>query len=436
MSNHEFLERLNGVFYITAEGSANCAQTQVNILKDVKNNKSRFIVGLPIGAVGDYIEVNNLQIKTCKFVKRKILNIFYISTVIFPHEENDLIEIVNGEDYKSVILNEFKTFPNDSGLIKLKEAKHTLTTKNTTACAIIGKGVDISFRPAKRDKLLHVVIDLLSVDIRCNIIGWNFITIDKESSVVLPKSNHYVFFNVKVAELNKKCYFSLDNMSIIMYKFCNEYTTDINRITGKWNELQFSDFRWYNKKQKMIECEPLENALIHVEENINSPVVITLNDVIINCDNWNTRFFTRHNLCGNVIPYSEGLKCAKCAQFLERDDNWWLLTTAHMNINGKRYNVKINDNAYVKLLNQIDLTLLNVDISTIESFYQFKKIIQDNPIDEINQLEELYLDFLEDKELVIKLKVMNNGKGGAWAISYEVMDILFESVENKKKTNH
>ena len=426
MSDQEFIELLNGVFYITTEGVTNCGQIRVNIIKNVKNNKSRFIEQLPIGNVGDYIKIDNLRIKTVKFVKRKILNIFYKSIVLFPVQENDLIEIIEDEKFQDLTLTEFKTYPNNSGFIKLKDAKEILTTKNTTPCAVIGKGINIELRPAKKEGLTHLVVDILSGSIRYNIIGWNFIDSKTGADIKIPDSDTYVFYNIKVGELNNKCYLNLENMSVILYKFCDEYQQDMKNITCKWNELHYNDFRWYRKQQSMVSYSKLEEALEHVNCNINSPVIISMDNVVFDSNKWITRFFIRHSECGNVTPYSVGLLCTKCHQSLEEDNNWWLLTTTTIQFNGKKFNVKINDTAHVKLLNQIDLDVLGVKIEKFTSFMHFKNTIKDNPIGSINELEELYVDYLDNIAVSIQLKVNNNEKGDIWAITYDVMDISFD----------
>ena len=425
MADQEFIETLNGIYFITAEGKANCTQVRVNIIKNIKNGKTRFFEELPVGDVGDIINIKNVQVKTSKCTKRKILNIYYRSLMIYPEEENDLFEHVDIEELGKMTLNEFKEYPNNSGLIKLKKADTMLKTRNTTACAVIGKGVNIGFRPSKRDGNSHLVIDVLSDKVRYNIIGWNFIETKNESINIIPVSNEYVFFNVKINVLNNKNFFNLDNTTVILYKFCDEYLKDIKNITGKWNELQFIDLRWYNKTKAMVEYGTLEEALEHIRTHINSPVVISIGDVIFDPDKWKTRLFTRHTVCGNVTPYSKGIECKKCHDYLEHDNNWWLLTTTAIELHGKRYYVKVNDMAYIKLLNQIDLGVLGEDIVEFTSFSHFKKTVQENPIDDINELEEQYVDFMEDKSVSIRLKVINNGKGDAWAISYEVMDIIF-----------
>ena len=100
---------------------------------------------------------------------------------MYPQEENDLVEIVDDEKCEHGNLYEFKKYPNNSGLIKLKDAETILTTKNATACVIIGKGVNVTYRPSKKEGISHLVLDVLSGKIRCNIIGWNFIETKNET---------------------------------------------------------------------------------------------------------------------------------------------------------------------------------------------------------------------------------------------------------------
>ena len=426
MSDQEFLERLNGLYYITCEGIADCGNTRVNVIKNVKNNKARFIEELPIGGVGDLIKINNLYVKTIKFVKRKIMNIFYRSAIMYPQEENDLIELAEDKECPNIRLDEFESYPNTSGLIKLRDTKVMLTTQNTTPCAVIGKGVDVSFRAAKKDGISHLVIDMLSGEVRCNVIGWNFIDTKDTATDFLPQVGEYLFYNIKVGVLNNKSYLNFDNMSIILFEFCDDYMKDIKRTTGEWNSLNYVDLRWYSKQRAILEYTTLEAALEHVNTHSNSPVSITINNVSFDIDKWKTRFFVRHTRCGEVTKYAEGLQCTKCHYCLDRDDDWWLLTNTKMELNGKKYNVNISDKAYTKILNQIDLSILNTSTSEFKSFNDFKTAIKDNPIDEINQLEELYVDFLDGKEFSIRLKITNNGKGGMWAISHVVSDIIFD----------
>ena len=427
MSDQEFLERLNGLFYITCEGVTNCGNVRVNIIKDVKSNKARFIEELPIGGVGDIITINNLHVKTTKFVKRKILNIFYKSVIMYPHEENDLIELMDDVQCDSITLNEFNEYPNVSGLIKLKDAKTILTTQNTTPCAVIGKVAEITYRDSKKEGISHLVVDMISGGVKCNAIGWNFIDTKDISTDLIPQVKEYVFFNVKVGVLGNKSYLSLDNMAVILYEFCDEYMENIKRISNPWNSVTAVDLRWFSHKQRaLLEYSTLEAALEHIKSHVNSPVVITVNNVVFDIEKWKTRFFVRHAHCGQVTNYSEGLPCTKCCYSVDRDDSWWLLTSTAITLNGKRYNVNINDTAYIKLLNQIDLSTLGDNITEIKSFSDFKSIIKENPIDGINQLEESYIDFLEGKEVSIRLKINNNGKGDMWAISYQVVDMVFD----------